>query len=97
MSRNKLLQYQHISVANAFEKETSIIDKIKRNDLKQCLMLWQTKEPTLVLPSGKKWQQTDALNNDLLSKEWRLHSRKTGGSPVPQSPGIINLSHLYLT
>jgi len=96
MKNNKLLLYKNISVENAFEKETQIIEKIKRDELKQCLILWQTKEATLVLPAGKKWSQTDALNKALLSEQWLLHSRKTGGAPVPQCQGIINLSHLYI-
>jgi octanoyl-[GcvH]:protein N-octanoyltransferase len=96
MSRNKLLRYQQTSVAKVFEKETALIAQIQTGELKQCLMLWQAKEATLVLPAGKKWPESDALNASLLADEWLLHSRKTGGAPVPQCPGIINLSHLYL-
>ncbi|WP_057830010.1 lipoate--protein ligase family protein [Colwellia sp. TT2012] len=96
MSPNKLLRYQQISVANVFDKETQLIKQIQLGELKQCLMLWQAKEATLVLPASKKWPESDTLKTELLADQWLLHSRKTGGAPVPQCPGVINLSHLYL-
>ncbi|ALO33467.1 lipoate--protein ligase [Colwellia sp. MT41] len=96
MSPNKLLRYQQISVANVFDKETQLIKQIQAGELKQCLMLWQAKQATLVLPAGKKWPESDALKTELLADKWLLHARKTGGAPVPQCPGVINLSHLYL-
>lgn len=96
MSRDKLLRYKQISVANVFDKETQLIAQIQAGELKQCLMLWQVKQATLVLPAGRKWPESDDLKAGLLAGNWLLHSRKTGGAPVPQCPGIINLSHLYL-
>jgi len=96
MSRNKLQRYKNISVAKVFEKETQLITQIQSGEFKQCLMLWQSQEPTLVLPAGNKWPESEALKAGLLAEQWLLHSRKTGGAPVPQCPGIINLSHLYL-
>ena len=96
MNRNKLLRYKQISVAKVFEKETQLISQIQAGEFMQCLMLWQAKEPTLVLPAGNKWPESDELKAELLATQWLLHSRKTGGAPVPQCPGIINLSHLYL-
>lgn len=96
MTHNKLLRYQQTSVINIFEKETQLIKQIQTGELKQCLMLWQAKEATLVLPAGKKWPESKELIAGLLADNWLLHSRKTGGAPVPQCPGIINLSHIYL-
>lgn len=96
MSRDKLLRYKQTSVANVFDKETQLIAQIQAGELKQCLMLWQAKQATLVLPAGSKWPESDTLKASLLADNWLLHSRKTGGAPVPQCPGIINLSHLYL-
>jgi lipoate-protein ligase A len=96
MSRNKLLRYKQVCVANVFEKETQLINQIQAGELEQCLLLWQVKQPTLVLPAGKKWLQSNELKLGLQAENWLLHARKTGGAPVPQCPGIINLSHLYL-
>jgi len=96
MISNKLLRYKQITVENVFDKETQVIAQIQAGELKQCLMLWQAKQATLVLPAGSKWPESDELKATLLTDNWLLHSRKTGGAPVPQCPGIINLSHLYL-
>ena len=96
MSGNKLLRYKKISVAKVFEKETQLMAQIQAGEFKQCLMLWQAKEATLVLPAGKKWLESEELKAGLLADKWLLQARKTGGAPVPQCPGIINLSHLYL-
>jgi octanoyl-[GcvH]:protein N-octanoyltransferase len=96
MSRNKLLRYKQTSVANVFEKEIQLIKQIQSGELEQCLLLWQTKQPTLVLPAGNKWPESPELNSALSLNGWQLLSRKTGGAPVPQCQGIINLSHLYL-
>jgi len=96
MSRNKLLRYKQSSVGDIFDKETQLIGQIQAGELKQCLMLWQAKQATLVLPAGKKWLESERLKTSLFSDNWLLQSRKTGGAPVPQCPGVINLSHLYL-
>jgi octanoyl-[GcvH]:protein N-octanoyltransferase len=94
--RNKLLRYQQVSVASVFAKETQLIEQLQVGQLQQCLMLWQVNKPTLVLPAGKKWLVSEQLKSELANGQWLWHSRKTGGAPVPQSPGVINLSHLYL-
>ncbi|MFT5757852.1 MAG: octanoyl-[GcvH]:protein N-octanoyltransferase [Alteromonadaceae bacterium] len=95
-SRKKLLRYSHTTVDQVFTKESDLITQMQTGALTQCLMLWQAKDSTLVLPAGKKWPKSDPLKAGLLATGWQLHSRKTGGAPVPQCQGIINLSHLYL-
>jgi len=95
-SRNKLMRYTNATVERVFSKESELIAQIQAGELTQCLMLWQAKAPTLVLPSGKKWPESEHLKAELLVNGWQLHSRKTGGAPVPQCQGIINLSHLYV-
>ena len=95
-NRKKLLRYSNTTVERVFVKETELIAQIQAGELTQCLLLWQAKEPTLVLPAGKKWPESAQLKAGLSAVGWQLHSRKTGGAPVPQCQGIINLSHLYL-
>lgn len=95
MSQNKILRYSSIEAVEAFEKEATLIQQVKDGDLSQALMLWQCKSATLVLPSGRKWPKTDALEQALNTLGWQLVARQTGGAPVPQQPGIINLSHIY--
>lgn len=95
-SRHKLLRYNSIAVDKVFEKESQVILQLQSGELEQCLLLWQAIEATLVLPAGNKWPESTELKAALAFNNWQLLSRKTGGAPVPQCPGIINLSHLYV-
>jgi len=92
---NKLVRYPHIDVDRVFEKEDELLQQIQNGEIGQALMLWQAKTPTLVLPAGKKWPVTLESRKQLEDQGWQLSSRKTGGAPVPQLPGVINLSHIY--
>lgn len=94
-SKNKLIRYQSTEVADVFSKEDELIKLVQTDQLSQVLLLWQVKSPTLVLPAGKKWPISNELEQGLEETNWKLFSRKTGGAPVPQVPGIINLSHIY--
>ncbi len=77
------------------EKETNMIALMQNGQLEQCLHLYQCDIDTLVLPSGKKWQQTNKVTAALKNIGWSVMQRRSGGAPVPQTPGLINLSHLY--
>lgn len=94
-SKNKLIRYMATEVADVFSKEDTLIKQVQSDELSQALLLWQVKSPTLVLPAGKKWPISDELTQALQNANWKRFSRKTGGAPVPQVPGIINLSHIY--
>ncbi|QUM82078.1 lipoate--protein ligase [Moritella sp. 5] len=94
--KNKFIRFNSINIGNAFAKEAQLITQIKQDELEQCLMLWQAKTPTLVLPAGNKWPESSTLKQALAEQYWQVLSRQTGGAPVPQSPGIINLSHIYI-
>ncbi|RHW76339.1 lipoyl protein ligase domain-containing protein [Colwellia sp. RSH04] len=93
--KHKLLQFETSSVEHVFSKESTLLKQLQQGELDQCLMLWQANEPTLVLPAGKKWPESLELINTLKESGWQLYARKTGGAPVPQCQGVINLSHLY--
>ncbi len=94
-SKNKLIRYIATEVSDVFKKEDELIAQVQSNQLSQALLLWQVKSPTLVLPAGKKWSVSDEMQQTLDKSGWKWFSRKTGGAPVPQVPGIINLSHIY--
>ena len=96
MNKNKILRYKNTDVSRVFDKEAELIKQIQSGELDQALMLWQVAEPTLVLPAGNKWPESEALKQALANTGWQLHSRRTGGAPVPQTSGLINLSHLYI-
>lgn len=94
-TQNKLIRYLSIEAEALFHKEAELLQQVQASELSQVLLLWQAKTPTLVLPAGKKWPVTPLLKTELDRMGWRLVTRKTGGAPVPQHPGVINLSHIY--
>lgn len=79
-----------------WDKESQIINDIRGGELDQCMLLYQCKSPTLVLPAGRKWQASSDVEQALNNTGWALLSRRSGGAPVPQTAGLINVSHFYL-
>ncbi|WP_047042674.1 lipoate--protein ligase family protein [Vibrio mexicanus] len=94
-TKAKILRYESVNVENVFNTEGDILKAIQSSQLDQALILWQTNEDTLVLPAGSKWQQSDELAFKLKEMGWQLYARKTGGAPVPQTQGVINVSYMY--
>lgn len=93
--RAKVLRYEAIDVAAVFDTESSLLTALQNNELDQALILWQCQEDTLVLPAGNKWLQSHSLTHALKALGWQLYARKTGGAPVPQTKGVINVSYMY--
>lgn len=89
-----ILRYPSLSVASVFDKEQVLIRRIEQGELNEALLLWQPDVQTLVLPAGQKWLQTPELRRVLSALGWHVQSRRTGGAPVPQLPGVINVSYL---
>ena len=73
-----------------------MLTQLQTGLLNEALILWQPKHASLVLPSGNKWHTSEDLKMQLKGLGWQLYSRKTGGAPVPQLPGVINVSHMYV-
>ncbi|WP_460753716.1 lipoate--protein ligase family protein, partial [Marinomonas epiphytica] len=92
----KIVRLTETGVSNAFKKENELVEQVKSGRLKQALLLWQPDDLTLVLPASKKWLATDELKTKLSNLEWNILHRRTGGAPVPQTSGIINVSHIYV-
>ncbi|PCE65147.1 lipoate--protein ligase [Salinivibrio sp. YCSC6] len=93
-TQKTILRYPSLSVASAFEKEQALIHRVEQGELNEALLLWQPDAQTLVLPAGQKWPQTPELRLALSALGWQIQSRRTGGAPVPQLPGVINVSYL---
>lgn len=92
----KIVRLTQTSVSSAFEKEAQLLEQVQAGKLQQALLLWQPADKTVVLPASKKWQTTPELMAQLQASGWNILPRRTGGAPVPQTSGVINLSHLYL-
>ena len=58
-------------------------------------LIWEPVENVMVLPASSKWLATLQLTNHMAKLGWQVAQRNTGGSPVPQAPGVLNLSMIY--
>ena len=96
MHSDFVIHIEHCSVELAFAKEAELVEAIRLGDTTEGLLLWQPDSATLVLPASKRWQATEPLLVELNASHWQLFQRRTGGAPVPQVPGIINVSHVAL-
>ena len=96
LQQPNVVRCTHIDCETAFSKEAELIEAIKSGACNQALMLWQCASPTVVFPAGKKWVLSDPLNAYLDDLGWQITHRRTGGSPVPQKSGIINVAHMYI-
>lgn len=94
-TKAKILRHESVNVESVFNTESDILKAVQSSQLDQALILWQTNEDTLVLPAGSKWQQSEELAFKLGEMGWQLYARKTGGAPVPQTQGVINVSYMY--
>jgi len=96
MHSDFVIHIEHCSVELAFAKEAELVEAIRQGDTTEGLLLWQPDSATLVLPASKRWQATGLLQAELNASNWQIFQRRTGGAPVPQVPGIINVSHVAL-
>lgn len=96
MQKAKLLKYSAVEVDKVFEKETEILAQLQHGEMDRALILWQARTPSIVLPAGAKWPSQEAVSQALNEFQWQLYSRKTGGAPVPQCEGVLNVSYMYV-
>ncbi|GGI92031.1 hypothetical protein GCM10007978_31950 [Shewanella hanedai] len=78
--------------ALAWEKHA--LDQIKV-DGQYRLLVWEPETSVMVLPTGPRWKMPPESTKQMTSYGWQVQYRQTGGSPVPQTPGVINLSMVY--
>lgn len=83
-----------MSATQALEWEKQALRKVLIDQTPRFL-IWESIENVMVLPASSKWQPTPKLTNHMAKLGWKIEQRKTGGSPVPQAQGVINLSMVY--
>jgi len=83
-----------MSATEALEWEKQALLKVLIDQTPRFL-IWEPIENVMVLPASSKWLATTKLVNHMAKLGWQIEQRKTGGSPVPQAPGVINLSMVY--
>jgi hypothetical protein len=83
-----------MSITEALEWEKQALLEVLVDQTPRFL-IWEPIENVMVLPASSKWRATPQLTSHMAKFGWQIEQRKTGGSPVPQAPGVINLSMVY--
>lgn len=83
-----------MSATQALEWEEQALRKVLIDQTPRFL-IWEPVENVMVLPASNKWKATPHLTSHMAQMGWEIEQRKTGGSPVPQAPGVFNLSMVY--
>ena len=83
-----------MSATQALEWEKQALEHVLIDQTPRFLV-WEVAENVVVLPASSKWKATPALTKNMAKLGWQIEQRKTGGSPVPQAPGVLNLSMVY--
>ncbi len=83
-----------MSATQALEWEKQALREVLIDQTPRFL-IWEPIENVMVLPASSKWRPTPQLTNHMAKLGWQIEQRKTGGSPVPQAPGVLNLSMVY--
>lgn len=83
-----------MSVTQALAWENQALAKVLIDQTPRFL-IWEPVENVMVLPASNKWLATPQLTHHMAQLGWQIEQRKTGGSPVPQAPGVVNLSMVY--
>lgn len=83
-----------MSATQALEWEKNALREVLLDETPR-FIIWEPVENVIVLPASSKWKATPELIYQMEKHGWQVEQRKTGGSPVPQSTGIFNLSLVY--
>ena len=93
--KHRVVRLPATTCDKAMEKEQLLLEQVKQGTFNQALLLWRCTAPAIVLPAGRKWQKTEPLSEWLAQRGWDILQRRSGGSPVPQSPAMLNIAHMY--
>ena len=93
--KHRVVRLPATTCVKAMEKEQLLLEQVKQGNFNQALLLWRCTAPAIVLPAGRKWQKTEPLSEWLAQRGWDILQRRSGGSPVPQSPAMLNIAHMY--
>ena len=93
--KHRVIRLPATTCVKAMEKEQLLLEQLKQGNFSQGLLLWRCTSPAIVLPAGRKWQVTETLRQWLAQAGWGILQRRSGGSPVPQSPAMLNIAHMY--
>ena len=84
------------SVQDGLDAERALLDEVCGGAREHGLLLWQPCDRALVMPRRMERLEGFAPASAAVAERgWQVLLRDTGGEPVPQSPGVLNIALSY--
>ncbi|VFT16253.1 putative lipoate-protein ligase [Pseudomonas aeruginosa] len=84
------------SVQDGLDAERALLDEVCGGAREHGLLLWQPCDRALVMPRRMERLEGFAPASAAVAERgWPVLLRDTGGEPVPQSPGVLNIALSY--
>jgi lipoate-protein ligase A len=90
---NDPLALRRPSVAEGLALEEALLEAICQGESEFALLAWSPRDRALVMPRRHERLAGFPEARDMLRERgWPIQFRSTGGTPVPQSPAVINVA-----
>ncbi|QFU01974.1 hypothetical protein FIU83_10015 [Halomonas sp. THAF5a] len=84
---------QRPTVEEGLAAEEALLDRVCRGEVSLGWLAWSPTDRSLVMPRRhERLAGFPGARQRLAAMEWPVRFRATGGTPVPQSPAVINLA-----
>lgn len=83
----------HPTVAGGLAAEEALLEAICQGESRFGLLAWSPNDRALVMPRRhERLEGFLSARRTLLDRGWPILFRATGGTPVPQSPAVVNVA-----
>lgn len=85
-----------VDIAAGLQAEQDLLDAVCRGERSAGLLFWQPRDRALVMP--RRHSRLPGFAEACAALEaagWPVLLRETGGEPVPQSPGVLDIALVY--
>lgn len=87
---------QRLDVEAGLAAERALLEQVHRGERDAGVLLWRPLDRALVMPARmSRLPGFEAARARCEALDWPVSLRDTGGEPVPQSPGVLNIALAY--
>ncbi|WP_240923318.1 lipoate--protein ligase family protein [Metapseudomonas otitidis] len=87
---------QRLEVEAGLAAERALLEQVHRGEREAGLLLWRPLDRALVMPARmSRLPGFETARAGCETLDWPVSLRDTGGEPVPQSPGVLNIALAY--
>lgn len=87
---------RRLDVEAGLAAERALLEQVHRGERDAGVLLWRPLDRALVMPARmSRLPGFEAARARCEALDWPVSLRDTGGEPVPQSPGVLNIALAY--